>query len=84
MSRERGKWAGRGIFMLIFYTSSICDVTAARRRSRLRREKCSSRNTDDLSPFFFWLHQQAACGIVVSQPGIESVPPTVQAWGPDH
>lgn len=38
--------------MLIFYTSSICDVTAARHRSRLRREKCSSRNTDDLSPFF--------------------------------
>lgn len=52
MSRERGKRAGRGIFMLILYTSSICDVTAARRRSRSRREKCSSRNTDDLSLFF--------------------------------
>lgn len=57
MSRERGKRAGRGIFMLVFYTSSICDVTAARRRSRLSREKCSSRNTNDLSLFFFWLPQ---------------------------
>ena len=57
MSRERGKRAGRGIFMLVFYTSSICDVAAARHRSRLRRETCSSRNTNDLSLFFFWLPQ---------------------------
>ena len=57
MSRERGKRAGRGIFMLVFYTSSICDVAAARRRSCLRRQTCSSRNTNDLSLFFFWLPQ---------------------------
>ena len=33
--------------------------------------------------FFFWLCS-AACGISVPQPGIEPVPPTVEAWRPNH
>ena len=31
----------------------------------------------------FWPHC-AACGILVPQPGIEPVPPAVEAWSPNH
>ena len=31
----------------------------------------------------FWLHC-VACGILVPWPGIESVPPAVEAWSPNH
>ena len=30
--------------------------------------------------FIFW----HACGILVPQPGIEPVPPAVEAWNPNH
>ena len=33
--------------------------------------------------FFFWQHP-ASCGILVPQPGIESGPWEVKAWGPNH
>ena len=33
--------------------------------------------------FFFWLHH-AACGILVPPPGIEPVPPAVEAWSLNH
>ena len=72
MSKERARWAGREIFMLVFYRSGICDVTGGRRRSRLRRKRCSPRNTSDLLLVFFWLHW--ARGIVVHQPGVQPVP----------
>ena len=37
--------------------------------------------------FFFWLFFwpcHAACRILVPRPGIESVPPAVEAWSPNH
>ena len=33
--------------------------------------------------FPFWLCQ-AACGILVSQPETEPVPPTLEVWSPNH
>ena len=33
--------------------------------------------------FCFWLHH-AACGILVHQPGMEPVPPALEAWSLDH
>ena len=33
--------------------------------------------------FCFWLHH-AACGILVHQPGMEHVPPALEAWSLDH
>ena len=38
--------------------------------------------TITLTPFCFYGH--AACGILVPQPGIESVAPAVEAWSPNH
>ena len=35
------------------------------------------------STFFFWLHH-VACGILVSRPGTEPVPPAVEAQRPNH
>ena len=32
---------------------------------------------------FFWLCL-TACGILVPQPGIDPVPPAVEAWSPNH
>ena len=37
------------------------------------------KNTSFLSFFFFWLHHMA-CGTLVPQPGMEAVPPAVEAW----
>ena len=34
--------------------------------------------------FFFFGLRCAACGISVPQLGIESVPPAVEAWSPNH
>ena len=56
MSRERAKWAGREIFMPVFYRSGVCAVTGERRRRRPRREKRSPWNMSDLLHVFFWLH----------------------------
>ena len=33
--------------------------------------------------FIFWL-RRTACGILVPRPGIEPVPPAVEAQGPNH
>ena len=33
--------------------------------------------------FFFWPHP-AACGILLSRPGIEPVPPALEAWSLNH
>ena len=56
VSRERAKWAGREIFMPVFYRSGVCAVTGERRRRRPRREKRSPWNMSDLLHVFFWLH----------------------------
>ena len=39
--------------------------------------------TTDWFFFFFWLYC-SAYGILVSQPRIESVPPAIKAWSPNH
>ena len=33
--------------------------------------------------FYFWLYH-VACGIIVPQPGMEPVPPTLEAWSLNH
>ena len=33
--------------------------------------------------FFFW-PQHVACRILVPQPGIEPMPPAMEAWSPNH
>ena len=33
--------------------------------------------------FFFWPYHMA-CGLLVPQPGIEPVPPAVEAWSLNH
>ena len=38
----------------------------------------------DLFIYFFIYGRTAACGILVSRPGIEPVPPAVEAWSPNH
>ena len=34
--------------------------------------------------FTFWLSPTVACGILVPWPGIDSVPPALEAWRPNH
>ena len=36
------------------------------------------------SLFLFFCSQQATCGVLVPQPGIEPVPPEVEVWNPNH
>ena len=69
----------------------FCDKLTTRQKSNLPSEFIS---TDVylqmgvgfkyiLDGFFFWSHC-TACRILVPRPGIETVPPAVEVWSPNH
>ena len=43
----------------------------------------SPKGRKEFTFFFFW-SPHVASGILVPQPGIEPVPPAVEAWSPNH
>ena len=40
--------------------------------------------SDESGPFFFFWPHHTACGTLVPRPGIEPVPPAVEAWSLNH
>ena len=71
---------------LIKYDSSLPGWRV--REQRIRRQKCKCPPLKLLTliiiiTVFFWL-SFVACTVLVLQPGIEPVSPTVEIWSPNH
>ena len=48
------------------------------------KKQHKDKTTHNFLSFFFFFGCAAACRILVPQPGIEPVPPAVEAWSPNH